>query len=232
MKFIVEKSNKIDLHIHTEISDGYDSIEEIVEQAITLGLECISITDHNADEVGGYCDRKEIKKLYNLEILSGSELSVVHNNKRLHLLAYGYHSMFSKFVIPRIADMRDKGKPLTMKKACALIHLFGGKAIIAHPFKYKYDGRALVDELLKTKCFDGIECIHSFHTQDEIDYLLDVCQKHNLYVSAGSDYHYSGRRLRGNYLQKMVSELPVSDSTIENQLIKAKEKYNTISKKK
>ena len=37
----------IDLHIHTTHSDGTDTLEELLNKANKLGLENISITDHN-----------------------------------------------------------------------------------------------------------------------------------------------------------------------------------------
>ena len=36
----------IDLHLHSENSDGTDSPEGIIEKAIEIQLEAISITDH------------------------------------------------------------------------------------------------------------------------------------------------------------------------------------------
>ena len=36
----------IDLHIHSINSDGTDAVDEIVEKALEMELEAISITDH------------------------------------------------------------------------------------------------------------------------------------------------------------------------------------------
>ena len=233
MKFIVEDSNKIDLHIHTKYSDGYDNPMEILNSAIRLGLDRIAFTDHNCDDAQRYPGLKELAKSCGVKIIPGCELSVKHNGKRLHLLAYNYNYIFSLFIIPRIQKNRnEKNKVLTLKKACKLIHAFGGKAIIAHPFKYRYDGKKLIEELLEEDCLDGIECIHSYHTQEEIDYLLDVCDKNDLYVSAGSDFHYSGREIRKTGVQGNIGELPGSKSTIEEQLTRAKQKYKTITNKR
>ena len=232
MKYIVENSNKIDLHVHTNTSDGKDFEEEIIRQALNLGLRYISITDHNADNAMDRIDKVQLSKRYGLNIIPGVELSVIHKGKRLHLLAYNYNKAFSKLVVPKIRKMRNSGKPMTLKAACNLIHMCRGQAVIAHPFNYEYDGKELVEELLKEKCLDGIECMHSHNTQEEIDYLLDVCEKNDLYVSGGSDYHYSGRLIKGDAEQHTLGELPVSNSTIEQQLKRAKEKYKTVSKKR
>ncbi len=44
--------NRIDLHIHTNHSDGTDSVEELLRKAENKKLEIISITDH--DQIGAY----------------------------------------------------------------------------------------------------------------------------------------------------------------------------------
>jgi predicted metal-dependent phosphoesterase TrpH len=230
MKFLVEDTNKIDLHIHTECSDGKESFFSIIERAVSLGLECIAFADHNNDYAISFCNVRKLKKECGLKIIRASEISVRYNGKRLHLLAYGYNPIFSKLVLSEVGNRRDRGEPISLVKACKLIHFFGGKAIIAHPFKYKYDGKQLISELLEEGCLDGIECIHSYHTQEEIDYLLDICEKNNLYVSAGSDYHYCGKKIRQLGNQNWLGELPVSESTIEEQLKRAKDKYNTIKR--
>ena len=38
---------KIDLHIHTTFSDGLFSPEKVVDTAIALNIDVISITDHD-----------------------------------------------------------------------------------------------------------------------------------------------------------------------------------------
>jgi len=233
VKFIVENSNKIDMHIHTMCSDGYDGADDILFDAKKRNLTCIAFTDHNCDDAYRFVEVKKLAKNYGIKVMPGCEISVCHNGKRLHLLAYDYNPMFSIFVMPKIRKNRyEKNEIIPLKKARNLIHAFGGKAIIAHPFKYKYNGKELIEELIQENCIDGIECIHSYHTQEEIDYLLDVCEKNDLYVSAGSDFHYSGRKIRNSGVQNKICELPVSESTIEEQLIRAKKKYQTSGKKR
>ena len=48
----------IDLHIHTNNSDGTDTVEELLKKAQDLKLEYISITDH--DTCKAYEKLKEI----------------------------------------------------------------------------------------------------------------------------------------------------------------------------
>ena len=58
----------IDLHLHSENSDGTDSPESIIEKAIEIQLEAISITDHEY--------LTNVPTSENIEIIKGVEVSV------------------------------------------------------------------------------------------------------------------------------------------------------------
>lgn len=71
---------KIDLHIHSNLSDGVLSVEEIIELAKINNCSTISITDH--DKV------LEIKNKYNdINIIKGIELNSTISG--MHILGYG-----------------------------------------------------------------------------------------------------------------------------------------------
>lgn len=79
----------IDLHIHTTTSDGSDEPKDILIKAQQLGLEYISITDH--DSIGAYKKLKDIN-IYNYftgKLIHGCEFSAVHNGKPIEILGYG-----------------------------------------------------------------------------------------------------------------------------------------------
>lgn len=73
----------IDLHIHSNYSDGSNSIEEILEEAEKLGLKQIAITDHNIIKGSVLASQKA-----NIDFIVGIELSVGYNGKEVHLLGY------------------------------------------------------------------------------------------------------------------------------------------------
>lgn len=76
----------IDLHIHTLASDGEECANEIVEKAIKLGAQAISITDH--DTIMGYRDLVYDKS--KIKVISGVELSAFSDAGRMHILGYGF----------------------------------------------------------------------------------------------------------------------------------------------
>ena len=81
---------KIDLHVHTNKSDGTFSPEEVVDYAHSIGLRAIAITDH--DTVAGIGPAIEQAKKYNIEIIPGIEISAEWTEEKeeleIHILGY------------------------------------------------------------------------------------------------------------------------------------------------
>ena len=81
---------KIDLHVHTLYSDGVYSPEKIVDTAIDVGLQAISLTDH--DNVLSYQVAQDYIKEKNLadklEVIRGVEISTLYKNYEVHILGY------------------------------------------------------------------------------------------------------------------------------------------------
>lgn len=77
---------RINLHLHTTVSDGAYSPASLVKRSQEIGLDLISITDHDtADAYGMIPDN-----LMPLRILPGMEISSQHQGNDVHILAYGY----------------------------------------------------------------------------------------------------------------------------------------------
>lgn len=80
----VEKMPSIDLHTHTTFSDGTFSPEEIIEYAYKKNIKAIAITDH--DNFDGVYKALLTGKKYNIEVISGIEMSTDFQNKEIHIL--------------------------------------------------------------------------------------------------------------------------------------------------
>ena len=75
------------MHIRSNYSDdGYYDVEEIFKQAKKLGLETISITDHNCARVNAAAPR--FAKLYDIQYIPGVEFDCQYNGERLRILGY------------------------------------------------------------------------------------------------------------------------------------------------
>lgn len=78
----------IDLHTHTNESDGSCTPLELVDHALAMGLEALGISDH--DTFAGYDQAVEPARAYGLDLVCGIELSVRMKDRprSVHVLAY------------------------------------------------------------------------------------------------------------------------------------------------
>lgn len=72
-------------------------------------------------------------------------------------------------------------------EAVQWIHEAGGSAVLAHPGIYHDD--KLVEELLQTSGFDGVEAYHSDHDAETEAKYVRMAEKYAMLVTAGSDFH-------------------------------------------
>jgi len=79
---------------------------------------------------------------------------------------------------------RDKTTPL---EAVALILRANGLPVLAHPLTLN-DPEAIVTEL-KAGGLAGIEAYYDGYSNDEINDLINLADRHNLITTGGSDYH-------------------------------------------
>ena len=79
---------KIDLHLHTNYSDGRLDPDELLSLCQKKNYDIISITDH--DNIEGYLSVKDLAPSYGLSIVPGVELSSIFEDCEVHILAYYY----------------------------------------------------------------------------------------------------------------------------------------------
>lgn len=156
-----------DLHVHTCLSDGSDTVREVLALASENNVSCISITDHNT--VAAYTEAafNEADRL-GVKLIPGVELDVIHEGKQYHMLGLGI-------------DYRNE----RLLEACA------------HPAEqipydqYSPDNSAFWGglERLLAAGLEGIECIHPLHGFGLQRELIALCRERGLCVSGGTDYH-------------------------------------------
>ncbi|WP_334171038.1 error-prone DNA polymerase [Sinomonas sp.] len=114
-----------ELHAHSHYSflDGASSPEELVEEAVRLGLHALAITDH--DGFYGVVRLAEAAEAYGLKTVFGAELSLglsapqngVPDPEGEHLLVLargeeGYHRIAGAITEAQLADGAEKGRPV------------------------------------------------------------------------------------------------------------------------
>lgn len=79
----------IDLHTHSNFSDGSDSYVDMLKKAEKLKLECFSITDHDNCRVYESMANENIEKYYTGKLITGVELQAYILGFSIELLGYG-----------------------------------------------------------------------------------------------------------------------------------------------
>lgn len=107
----------IDLHSHTNESDGTYSPEELVDLAIQRKLEALAISDH--DTFAGYNQALPIAQSRGLDLVCGVELSTRipgTKTRTVHLLGYFFHNPpsddFREWLEELLAGRRDRNRRL------------------------------------------------------------------------------------------------------------------------
>lgn len=76
----------IDLHCHSNFSDGALSPEELIQKAVNNQIKYLSLTDH--DTVDGYVDLQRAALNTSVTLINGIELSVRWKKYDIHILGY------------------------------------------------------------------------------------------------------------------------------------------------
>ena len=102
-------SGKIDLHMHTSVSDGTDSPAEIIGLVKNAGIGLFSVTDH--DSVKGSTGVKDNLKKGDPDFIFGVEFSCKDEEGQYHILGYGYDPESSY-----MQEIVEKGHGFRIKK--------------------------------------------------------------------------------------------------------------------
>jgi len=77
----------IDLHTHSIYSDGISTPAELIEMAVSNGLQALALTDH--DTVEGVGEIQQLGRQFDITIMTGVEISTTLRQYTLHILGYG-----------------------------------------------------------------------------------------------------------------------------------------------
>ena len=115
----------IDLHTHTNASDGTDPPERLIALASALPLEALAITDH--DTFDGYDEALPYAQASGLRLVCGVELSCVYESKTPHLLAYfpaaSADAAFRSWVERIVESRRERNRELIARLVAQNINI-------------------------------------------------------------------------------------------------------------
>ncbi len=155
---------RLDIHTHSRYSDGLNTPKEMVNHAKAIGLDGISITDHN--EIRGSLKAMEFNS-ENFTVIPGIEVSSADG----HILALG------------VTEIIEKG--MSAEETIEKIHALGGIAIAVHPYDILRHG---VGDLLYKLKFDAIE-VYNGRTLSNRKNPERVADELKIPKTGGSDAH-------------------------------------------
>lgn len=287
----------IDLHIHSDNSDGSDMVVEILKKANELKLDYISITDHDNCDAYDELKKKNVRKNFDGHIINGIELKCSYQGRVIDILGYNYNVKKMKKLLqtyyPNHAELQEKYikqfyeacvklnltlTPLeelnwdstkdwatitiydeikkhpenetkcpkdlwdsvehfrynylynknsifyidksedypTLSDCIKIIHQAKGIAFIAHPYIYNWvkDKKKFLSGIIKDYKIDGIECYYSKFSDEQIEYVLNICNQNNLLKCGGSDYH--GKNKPGINIAEGYGNMQIPNYIIDN----------------
>lgn len=79
----------------------------------------------------------------------------------------------------------------SLEQAIEAIKKCGGLAFMPHLFIYKWveNKEDFIEDIANNYSIDGIECFYTDFSDEQSQYLINLCNRKGLYKSGGSDYH-------------------------------------------
>lgn len=191
------KNNRVNLHMHTNCSDGKADFESLVEQAQYKNYKYISITDHNTMQ--GYSDNSSVSSSI---LIPGVEFDVWCGYVFMHLLGYGVDKNNEELQNFFAASKRETEWDLVrlfnnrnIKELIKAIHSAGGIAVLAHPACCWCISMDRFVKKLMSYGLDGLEVYYpyprfrgvlKFHSAQTVK---KIAEKYNLIKTGGTDLH-------------------------------------------
>ena len=217
----------VDLHVHSNASDGTFSPSQVVELAKNAGLDAFALTDH--DTTAGVPEALEKGRDLNIEVIPGIEVSSSFDGTEIHILGLFVNSddpvlaaMLENLAADGISFTKEElcgDNPDTIITRAHIAHALVAKGICSgmdQAFKkyLQYGGRYCPqkehlspEEVVKTLISNGafVALAHPFQykfgdkkTEELIAHMADLGMK-GLEV-----YHSSNNKLESMKLQEMA----------------------------
>jgi hypothetical protein len=191
-------------HMHTIHSDGQLHPEQLMEQAIAIGLKGLAITDHHSvkgSEIAQHWlqdwrrERGAQNHLAPLPTLwTGAEINADLLGTEVHILAYAFD--------PTAPDMQIylqgetvAGAAYQARQVITAIQQAGGLAVLAHPARYRLSATALIPAVAALG-IDGVETFYAYGnptpwqpSEKQTAEVKQLAATFNLLNTCGTDTH-------------------------------------------
>ncbi len=189
-------------HMHTVHSDGRFQPEELIQQAIAIGLKGLAITDHHT--IDGYQIAQRWLENWKLSnphsensaphLWSGVEINAGLLGIEVHILGYAFDPAHP-CLAPYLQKQASSGDDYQAASVIAAIHQAGGLAVLAHPARYKRSHFDLVPAAAQLG-IDGIETYYSYNNPNswqpspiQTQQKQELAATYSLLNTCGTDTH-------------------------------------------
>ncbi len=187
-------------HMHTICSDGQLTPLALIQQAVSIGLKGMAITDHHS--VRGYLEAQDwlVRVAQQSEqtslphLWTGVEITASLAGVEVHILGYGF-APENLAIKPYLQGKSPEGEDAAAKRVIASIHQAGGLAVLAHPARYRRPARELIP-LAACLGIDGVETYYAYTNPQpwqtspiQTKELQQLALEYNLFTTCGTDTH-------------------------------------------
>lgn len=187
-------------HMHTTCSDGQLKPEQLIEQAVAIGLKGLAITDHHT--IDGYQIAQTWLENWQQtspstpvpHLWTGVEITAKLLDTDVHILGYAFdpeHPSIKLYLngsAPRNGDAQAAAVILALHQA-------GGVAVLAHPERYRRSANELIPVAAQLG-IDGVEAYYAYNNPEpwqpspnQTQTVRQLSATYNLFNTCGTDTH-------------------------------------------
>ncbi|NEO98118.1 MAG: PHP domain-containing protein [Symploca sp. SIO2E9] len=188
-------------HMHTTCSDGQLQPEELIEQAVAIGLKGFAITDHHT--INGYQVAQSWLEDWQQQIPSttqvpqlwtGMEITAALLDSEVHILGYAFDPQHPA-LYPYLQGNAPQNSEAQAGTVIMAIQQAGGLAVLAHPARYRRSAKELIPVVAELG-IDGVETYYAYAnpkpwqpSHKQTQQVKQLGATYNLLNTCGTDTH-------------------------------------------
>jgi predicted metal-dependent phosphoesterase TrpH len=189
--------------MHTNCSDGKLQPEDLMAQAVEIGLQGMAITDHHCVK-GYYRAAKWLEaqslaeplgtRINSLQLWTGIEITAYLPPVDVHILGYGFDPL-APSLVPYLTGREPRGVDARAERAIAALHEAGAIVVLAHPARYRRSPEELIPTAVSLG-IDGVETYYAYNNPnpwipsfEQTETVKRLGNSYNLLHTCGTDTH-------------------------------------------
>jgi predicted metal-dependent phosphoesterase TrpH len=190
-------------HMHTNCSDGKLTPEDLMVQAVKIGLQGIAITDHHCVE--GYYRAARWLELQasednpnsaatSIQLWTGIEITAYLPPVDVHILGFGFDPL-EPSLAPYLTGREPRGVDARAERVIAALHRAGAIVVLAHPSRYRRSPEELIPTAVSLG-IDGVETYYAYNNPnpwipsfEQTETVKRLGNSYNLLHTCGTDTH-------------------------------------------